>query len=61
MIMHKIGDGTTKSGHPVKRTLYMFPKRSITAEQEDGEDIGLIGGTFIPSLYNEFLISKLKN
>ncbi|MDP3372093.1 MAG: FAD-dependent oxidoreductase [Candidatus Paracaedibacteraceae bacterium] len=44
MILVYYGHHTTKSGHAVKRSFYMFPKH---LEGTSENDVGVIGGTFI--------------
>lgn len=44
MILVYFGKGTTKSGHNVKRSFYIFPKQLPGSSKQD---IGVVGGTFI--------------
>lgn len=49
MILVYFGKDKTKSGFDVKRSFYMFPKRSVGSQIAD---IGVIGGTFIEGADN---------
>jgi glycine/D-amino acid oxidase-like deaminating enzyme len=44
MILVYFGKNKTKSGFDVKRSFYIFPKRTLGS---NARDVGVIGGTFI--------------
>jgi D-amino-acid oxidase len=44
MILIYFDKGKTKSGFPIKRSFYMFPKKRLGTHSND---VGVIGGTFI--------------